>query len=60
MSRGAPLWIDGPDDNAKRMGLKPLLSGERSEDEGLFVRQHEYWATVMREALAAERKGVVA
>lgn len=60
MSRGAPLWIDGPDDNAKRMGITPLLSGERSEDEGLFVRQHEYWAKVMREALSAEKNGVVA
>ncbi|WP_435170927.1 Rieske 2Fe-2S domain-containing protein [Falsirhodobacter sp. 1013] len=60
MSRGAPLWIDGPDENARRMGLKPLLSGERSEDEGLFVRQHEYWADVMKRALAAEKAGVSA
>jgi benzoate/toluate 1,2-dioxygenase alpha subunit len=57
LSRGAPLWIDGPDENARRMGLNPLLSGERSEDEGLFVRQHEYWAKVMRDALAAETNG---
>ncbi|MCY1299157.1 2-halobenzoate 1,2-dioxygenase large subunit [compost metagenome] len=60
LSRGAPLWIDGPDDNAKRMGLEPLLSGVRTEDEGLFVRQHEYWAKVMRNALASETKGAVA
>ncbi|MDK1491433.1 Rieske 2Fe-2S domain-containing protein [Sinorhizobium sp. 7-81] len=60
LSRGAPLWIDGPDENARRMGIVPLLSGERSEDEGLFVRQHEYWAKVMCQALAAEREGVVA
>ncbi|MDO5647510.1 Rieske 2Fe-2S domain-containing protein [Paracoccus sp. (in: a-proteobacteria)] len=56
MSRGAPLWIDGPDDNAKRMGLNPQLSGERSEDEGLFVRQHAYWQQVMLAALDDERK----
>ena len=55
MSRGAPLWIDGPDDNAKRMGLNPQLSGERSEDEGLFVRQHAYWQETMQAALDAER-----
>ncbi|MNW13797.1 2-halobenzoate 1,2-dioxygenase large subunit [compost metagenome] len=54
------MWIDGPDENAKRMGIEPLLSGERSEDEGLFVRQHEYWAKVMRDALVAEKTGVVA
>ncbi|WBQ17625.1 Rieske 2Fe-2S domain-containing protein [Sphingobium yanoikuyae] len=51
LSRGATHWVEGPDDNAKRLGLKPLLSGERSEDEGLFVRQHEYWAQALREAL---------
>ena len=41
LSRGAVHWIDGPDENAKAIGLTPLLSGNRSEDEGLFVRQHE-------------------
>ncbi|MFT4247364.1 MAG: Rieske 2Fe-2S domain-containing protein [Pseudomonas sp.] len=60
LSRGAPLWIDGPDENARRMGLEPLLSGERSEDEGLFVRQHEYWARTMREALARDAAGATA
>lgn len=60
MSRGAPLWIQGADDNARRMGLNPLISGERSEDEGLFVCQHEYWAKVMRDALAREKTGEMA
>ncbi|VVD83395.1 2-halobenzoate 1,2-dioxygenase large subunit [Pandoraea cepalis] len=55
LSRGAPLWIDGPDDNARKMGLTPRLSGERSEDEGLFVCQHEYWVEVMRDALKKEQ-----
>jgi len=50
LSRGATHWIDGADDNAKAMGLEPMLSGSRSEDEGLFVRQHEYW---MRTLIAA-------
>ena len=57
MSRGAPLWIEGPDENAKKMGMSPLLSGERSEDEGLFVCQHDYWAKTMRQALQQERAG---
>jgi benzoate/toluate 1,2-dioxygenase subunit alpha len=51
LSRGAVHWIDGPDDNAKAIGLRPILSGERSEDEGLFVRQHEFWAKTLREAI---------
>lgn len=60
LSRGAPLWIEGPDENARKMGLRPLLSGERSEDEGLFVRQHEYWARVMRQALSTKLNGEAA
>ncbi|HLY88360.1 MAG TPA: Rieske 2Fe-2S domain-containing protein [Acetobacteraceae bacterium] len=51
LSRGATRWIGGPDANASAIGLKPLLSGERSEDEGLFVRQHEYWAETLRSAI---------
>jgi benzoate/toluate 1,2-dioxygenase alpha subunit len=51
LSRGATRWIDGPDENARTMGLSPLLSGERSEDEGLFVRQHEYWARALLRGL---------
>jgi benzoate/toluate 1,2-dioxygenase subunit alpha len=54
LSRGATRWIDGPDANATAMGLQPLLSGERSEDEGLFVRQHEYWARTLARALETE------
>jgi len=56
LSRGAPLWVEGPDENAKKMGLMPHISGERSEDEGLFVCQHEYWVRVMRDALNKERE----
>jgi benzoate/toluate 1,2-dioxygenase subunit alpha len=42
------------------MGLSPVISGERSEDEGLFVCQHEYWVHVMRDALKKERAEVPA
>ncbi len=35
------------------MGLKPLISGTRPEDEGLYLKQHGYWAQVMARALAA-------
>lgn len=57
LSRGAVRWIEGPDANALAMGLEPLLSGERSEDEGLFVRQHEYWAKVLIEAVDRDGGG---
>ncbi|MNV75231.1 2-halobenzoate 1,2-dioxygenase large subunit [compost metagenome] len=57
LSRGAPLWVQGADENAQRMGMRPLISGGRSEDEGLFVCQHDYWAQSMRRAVNAEREG---
>jgi len=53
LSRGAVRWIPGPDQNAATLGFKPLLSGGRSEDEGLFVRQHAYWAQALRNGLDA-------
>lgn len=56
LSRGAPLWIKGPDANAKKLGINPLLSGERSEDEGLFVCQHDFWLNTMQDALAKEKE----
>ncbi|WP_278976572.1 Rieske 2Fe-2S domain-containing protein [Oligella urethralis] len=56
LSRGAPLWIKGPDANAKKLGINPLLSGERSEDEGLFVCQHDFWLSTMQNALAKEKE----
>lgn len=57
LSRGATRWIDGPDENARAIGITPLLSGERSEDEGLFVRQHEHWVRVLRAALLKDGGG---
>jgi benzoate/toluate 1,2-dioxygenase alpha subunit len=39
------------------MGLEPLLSGNRSEDEGLFVRQHEYWAQTLIAAIDRDGDG---
>ncbi|MDO6415309.1 Rieske 2Fe-2S domain-containing protein [Sphingomonas sp. BIUV-7] len=51
LSRGAGHWLPGPDDNARAQGLEPRLSGSRSEDEGLFVRQHEYWARALLAAI---------
>jgi benzoate/toluate 1,2-dioxygenase alpha subunit len=39
--------------------MKPLLSSERSEDEGLFVRQHEYWARAMLAGIDREAGGAL-
>jgi benzoate/toluate 1,2-dioxygenase alpha subunit len=56
MCRGATHWIKGPDEAASAIDMKPLLSGVKTEDEGLFVVQHGYWQEVMRRAFAAEAK----
>ncbi len=55
LSRGAQHWIIGEDAAAAAIGLKPLMSGVRTEDEGLFVLQHSYWQRIMRAAHARDR-----
>ncbi|MGE0283011.1 MAG: benzoate 1,2-dioxygenase large subunit [Rhizobiaceae bacterium] len=59
LTRGALQWIKGPDEDAKAIGLDPILSGARTEDEGLFVIQHSQWTERMRAAINAERETVV-
>ena len=54
MSRGAEHWVEGADAAAAEIDLKPLLSGVRTEDEGLFVLQHKYWQQTMLKAAAGE------
>lgn len=54
MSRGAAHQIDGPDEQASELGMNPLSSGVRTEDEGLFPIQHAYWQEVMEDAIEEE------
>jgi benzoate/toluate 1,2-dioxygenase alpha subunit len=54
MCRGATHWIHGADDAATDIGLAPLMSGVRTEDEGLYTIQHRYWLNVMKKALDAQ------
>ena len=60
MSRGAEHWVEGPDAEADKIGLKPILSGVKTEDEGLYVAQHTYWQEQMKKALAAEQQAALA
>jgi hypothetical protein len=50
--RGSKHWIHGPDDAANEIGLKPKLSGIKTEDEGLYLAQHQYWLDMMKNAIA--------
>jgi benzoate/toluate 1,2-dioxygenase alpha subunit len=54
MSRGSTHWIEGPDAAAQAIDLKPVMSGVKTEDEGLYTVQHRYWLDEMNKALAAE------
>jgi benzoate/toluate 1,2-dioxygenase subunit alpha len=40
---------------AEAIGLNPLMSGARVEDEGHLLVQHQYWLDAMRRALAVEK-----
>lgn len=48
--------VEGPDDEADKIDLKPILSGVKTEDEGLYVAQHTYWLEQVREALESKAK----
>lgn len=54
MCRGATHWVHGPDAAAQQIDLKPLLSGVKTEDEGLYTEQHRHWMETMQRAIAAE------
>lgn len=57
LSRGAKHWIEGPDENAKLLGINPEMSGRRQEDEGIYVVHHRNWAKKMINAIEQEIKG---
>ncbi|MBV1789122.1 benzoate 1,2-dioxygenase large subunit [Marinobacterium sp. D7] len=56
MCRGAEHWIEGPDEDAKALGIKPVLSGAKSEDEGLYTVQHRYWTQTLTDAVNKEQE----
>ena len=56
MTRGATHWVTGPDATADLIGLRPELSGVKTEDEGLYVVQHQYWLEAMKKAYLAEQE----
>ena len=60
LSRGANgYWLDGPDENADEIGLKPVLSGQRPADEGLYVVHHQHWVEEMLRAVERERHNFI-
>ncbi|MDP4543673.1 benzoate 1,2-dioxygenase large subunit [Psychrobacter faecalis] len=56
MCRGSEHWIHGADEGAAAIDLKPLMSGVKTEDEGLYTIQHRYWHEEMKKALEQEQQ----
>lgn len=54
MCRGSKHWVQGADEAAQSIGLEPILSGVKTEDEGLYTTQHRYWMDVMQAAVKAQ------
>ena len=54
MSRGAANYIPGPDQYAEELGLNPVGSGSRLEDEGIMVAQHRRWLQLMEQGQREE------
>ena len=55
MSRGATHWIYGQDEQAQKMGIHPIISGIKSEDEALFITQHEYWKEALIKGITSNK-----
>lgn len=56
MCRGSEHWIQGADEGVAAIDLKPLMSGVKTEDEGLYTVQHRYWHEEMKKALEQEQQ----
>ncbi|MFU9138799.1 Rieske 2Fe-2S domain-containing protein [Erwinia tasmaniensis] len=54
MSRGAVRWQEEADDNARQMGISPLLTGIRAEDEALYITHHHHWQSRLLKAISGE------
>ena len=54
LSRGARHYVDGANQYARELGLKPRGCGEKLEDEGIFIAQHARWRELMAAGLEVE------
>jgi benzoate/toluate 1,2-dioxygenase alpha subunit len=59
MTRGATHWVKGAGRERRQDRPRAELSGVKTEDEGLYVVQHQYWLEAMKKAAEAEQKGAL-
>jgi benzoate/toluate 1,2-dioxygenase alpha subunit len=56
LSRGAKHRVEGPNQYADELGMKPRGCGNKLEDEGIFIAQHRRWGELMAEGLERESR----
>ena len=54
MSRGAAHWIEGPDEDAKALGMDPVSSGAEIRGRGSYPVKHGYWKQQLQKGLDTE------
>ncbi|MGR9090496.1 MAG: SRPBCC family protein [Gammaproteobacteria bacterium] len=47
VSRGAINLIEGADEQADKLGLKPQYSGSQLQDEGIYLNEHRRWLQLL-------------
>ena len=47
ISRGALNLIEGPDEQARKIGLKPKFCGSQLQDEGIYLNEHRRWLELL-------------
>jgi len=56
MSRGSQHLVRGANGHAKELGISPLYSGSRIEDEGIFLGIHREWIRLMTQGFEKEAR----
>ena len=47
VSRGAINLIEGSDEQADKLGLRPQYSGSQLQDEGIYLNEHRRWLQLL-------------
>lgn len=56
-SRGAAHQVAGPNEEADKLGIKPLSSGSWIGDEGIYLGQYRYWLELLTRGMERAANG---
>lgn len=57
VSRGSRNVIEGGDERADRIGLKPQFTGTQLQDELIYLNQHHHWQKLLIKGIEQETSG---